>query len=191
MNSEVPISNESLRRARALKGWSQAELAEQVGTSFEMVSRWERGITIPSPRYRIRLCEVLGQTAEELGLVRDLKIPLDVPASPFVVLASSHVDAEKAIVSHLKMVLQKRGITLWSSRQIGKQGDGNTQVILREVIHATSAIFVILSPQARSSRLCEIPVRLLEYISDQCMVFGSRASIWNAVFLKAVSNLLL
>jgi transcriptional regulator with XRE-family HTH domain len=28
-----------LRRARSLKGWSQADLAAKVGTSFEMISR--------------------------------------------------------------------------------------------------------------------------------------------------------
>ncbi len=62
------VPNERLRRARSLKGWSQAEVAEQVGTSFEMVSRWERGVTVPSIYYRERLCAVLGQTPEELGL---------------------------------------------------------------------------------------------------------------------------
>jgi len=63
MNQEEFVPNERLRRARSLKGWSQAELAEQVGTSFEMVSRWERGITVPSPYYRERMCSALGQTA--------------------------------------------------------------------------------------------------------------------------------
>ena len=62
------VPNERLRRARSLKGWSQAALAEQIGTSFEMVSRWERGVTVPSIYYRERLCAVLGQTPEELGL---------------------------------------------------------------------------------------------------------------------------
>jgi len=45
-SSEDFVPNERLRRARSLKGWSQADLAEQVGTSFEIVSRWERGVTI-------------------------------------------------------------------------------------------------------------------------------------------------
>ena len=52
MNPGEFVPNERLRRARSLKGWSQAELAEQVGTSFEMVSRWERGVTVPSHYYR-------------------------------------------------------------------------------------------------------------------------------------------
>jgi transcriptional regulator with XRE-family HTH domain len=49
MNPEEVVPNERLRRARSLKGWSQAKLAEDVDTSFEMVSRWERGVTVPSP----------------------------------------------------------------------------------------------------------------------------------------------
>src|SRR2546427_10990597 len=49
MTIEESVPNEQLRHARSLKGWSQAKLAEEVGTSFEMVSRWERGITIPIP----------------------------------------------------------------------------------------------------------------------------------------------
>src|ERR1700726_4097261 len=148
MHSEEFVPNERLLRARNLKSWSQTELAEQVGTSFEMVSRWERGIIVPSPHYRKRLCAVLGQTAEELGLVRDLKNPFIPPSSPFVLLASSHADAEKAIVSHLKTALQERGITLWSSRQHGKQRNGNAQATLHEVVHSANAILVILSHES-------------------------------------------
>src|SRR5690349_13099995 len=99
MNSESPIPNELLRRARIQRGWSQAELAEKIGTSFEMVSRWERGAIIPSLHYRKRLCAALGKSAEELGLIHDLTDPFTLPLSPFVLLAASHADAEKAIVS--------------------------------------------------------------------------------------------
>src|SRR5205807_9003230 len=152
MYPEEFVPNERLRRARTLKSWSQAELAEEVGTSFEMVSRWERGITVPSPHYRKRLCTILGQTAEELGLVRDLKNPFIPPSSPLVFLASSHADAEKAFVSHLKTALEERGITLWSSRQLGKPRNGNAQATLHEVVHAATAILVILSPESRTSR---------------------------------------
>jgi transcriptional regulator with XRE-family HTH domain len=152
MNPEEVVPNERLRRARNLKDWSQAELAEKVGTSFEMVSRWERGVTVPSPYYRRRLGAVLGQTPKELGLVRDLRNSFTPPSSPFVLLACSNADAEKAIVSHLKTNLKERGITFWSSRQIGKQRNGNTQATLREVVYASHAILVVISPQARSSR---------------------------------------
>jgi hypothetical protein len=39
-SSEEFVRNERLQRARSLKGWSQADLAEQVGTSFEIVSAY-------------------------------------------------------------------------------------------------------------------------------------------------------
>jgi transcriptional regulator with XRE-family HTH domain len=56
MTIEERVPNERLRHARSLKGWSQAKLAEEVGTSFEMVSRWERGVTIPTPPFVFLAC---------------------------------------------------------------------------------------------------------------------------------------
>ena len=146
------VPNERLWHARTCKGWSQARLAEEVGTSFEMVSRWERGITVPSPYYRERLCAVLGQSAEELGLLRGLQEPPPPLPAPLLFLACSHADAEKAVVSQLKVAFEKRGITLWSSRQFGRQAGAHPRKALQEVVCAAQAILVILSPEARSSR---------------------------------------
>jgi len=36
MALEERVPNERLRHARSLKGWSQAKLAEEAGTSFEL-----------------------------------------------------------------------------------------------------------------------------------------------------------
>src|SRR5215470_1787346 len=146
------VPNERLRRARSLHGWSQADLAEQLGTSFEMVSRWERGVTVPSTYYRERLCAVLAQTAEELGLLRDRPYLFAPLPSPLIYLACSYTDVEKPIVAHLKTALRERGITLRSSYQLSRQGTGNRQTTLREVVQAAQAILVILSPKSRSSR---------------------------------------
>ena len=146
------VPNERLWQARTRKGWSQARLAEEVGTSFEMVSRWERGTTVPSPYYRERLCAVLGQSAEELGLLRGLQEPPPPLPAPLLFLACSHADAEKAVVSQLKVAFEKRGITLWSSRQFGRQAGAHPRKALQEVVCAAQAILVIISPEARSSR---------------------------------------
>jgi peptide/nickel transport system substrate-binding protein len=151
-NAEEFVPNERLLRARSLKGWSQADLAEQVGTSFEIVSRWERGITVPSPYYRERLCAALGQSAEALGLLRARPDALTPLPSPLAFLASSHEDAEKSIVSHLKTALQERGFTLWSSRKLGRQGNGTAQKTLRDIVRTAQVILVIVSPEARTSR---------------------------------------
>ena len=57
-----------LRQARIERGWSQRELAEQVGTTEVNVNRWEKGVTTPSPYFQKQLYEVFDKTAAELGL---------------------------------------------------------------------------------------------------------------------------
>jgi len=49
-----------LRRERDRRGWSQSQLAEQIGTDSKTVSRWERGLTFPQSWYRQRLMAVFG-----------------------------------------------------------------------------------------------------------------------------------
>ncbi len=60
------LSTERLRRH-----WSQLEVADKIGTTPGNVSRWERGITLPGPYFRNRLCELFGMSAHELGLAWD------------------------------------------------------------------------------------------------------------------------
>lgn len=60
-----------LKVERELRGWSQARLAEALGTTTRTVSRWELGIARPYPHYRKMLCNLFGKTAQELGLQPD------------------------------------------------------------------------------------------------------------------------
>jgi len=117
-----------------------------------MVSRWERGVTIPTLYFRTHLCTALGLTAEELGLVYEPSELLAPPTSPFMFLACSYADSEKAVVTRIKTVLQRRGILLWSSRHIGRQGLEQPRKALGEAIRAAQVILLIVSPEARSSR---------------------------------------
>ena len=61
--------NNQLRFERELRGWSQEDLAEKVGTTQKIVSRWERGESTPLPYYRQKLCKFFGKNAAELGLI--------------------------------------------------------------------------------------------------------------------------
>src|SRR5207253_1352979 len=58
-----------LKREREQRGWTQSELAERTGTTQINVSRWENGVTTPSPYYRQRLGELFGKSIQELGLI--------------------------------------------------------------------------------------------------------------------------
>src|SRR5260370_42437328 len=65
--------NKKIKRAREEKGWSQEDLAERIGakTTQNTISRWENGISKPTPYYRQRLSEILGKSIEELGLLEN------------------------------------------------------------------------------------------------------------------------
>ncbi|HZS78617.1 MAG TPA: tetratricopeptide repeat protein [Ktedonobacteraceae bacterium] len=58
-----------LRQARKEKGLSQKELAELIGTTDVMVSRWENG-RHPGPYFLRQLSEFFDKTPAELGLVQ-------------------------------------------------------------------------------------------------------------------------
>ena len=62
---------------RKAKGWTQAELASQIGISTSRVGHWERGGSVPSARYRKALSSALGIPEDEILLPHQLQ-PLDI-----------------------------------------------------------------------------------------------------------------
>ncbi len=64
-------TNNRLKHEREQRGWSQSKLAELVGTNPATVGRWERGISLPYPVYREKLCELFGKDVQELGLIEE------------------------------------------------------------------------------------------------------------------------
>lgn len=63
--------NQRLRRERLLRGWSQKDVAEKIGTDSKIVGKWERGDIAPGPFSRQKLCELFGKNTEELGFLSD------------------------------------------------------------------------------------------------------------------------
>jgi transcriptional regulator with XRE-family HTH domain len=63
--------NDPLRAAREKRRWTQAEVAEKIGTTSVNVSRWENGTTFPGRYYRQKLCTLYGASARELGLTHE------------------------------------------------------------------------------------------------------------------------
>ena len=70
MYKQLPF-NQELRNQRKLRGWSQADLAERVGSDIKTVSRWELGKTFPSPYHRQRLIELFGEGTSVVDSVRE------------------------------------------------------------------------------------------------------------------------
>jgi uncharacterized membrane protein/DNA-binding XRE family transcriptional regulator len=61
--------NQLLKGERERRGWTQARVAELVGTDIGSVSRWERGVASPSPHFREKLCALYGKDAQDLGFL--------------------------------------------------------------------------------------------------------------------------
>ncbi len=177
---EESIPNERLRHARFLKGWTQSQLAEAVGTDNETVSRWERGVTLPSLYYRAKLCEALGKTPEELGFLTERSEPWS--AFLCVLLASAYTDAEHKVVTQFKADLQDHGITLLSSRAVRRRGEENPRKALKEAIYAVQMVLVIASPKARSSRHVQEALQLARmYRRPICAIWVEGTSFQNCL----------
>lgn len=60
------VSREDIRRIRRLRGWTQADLAEQLGYRWpHSVQQWESGANRPGPTARQRLAEIREELREE------------------------------------------------------------------------------------------------------------------------------
>lgn len=88
LRSILDIANDVLR-LRLEKGWSQADLAERVGTKQANVSRLENGLSNPSVEFLQKIAKALDtelivhlgirEEAEHTKLIFVYEIPQDVP----------------------------------------------------------------------------------------------------------------
>ncbi|BCL83064.1 HTH_XRE and NB-ARC domain-containing protein [Ktedonobacteria bacterium brp13] len=58
-----------LAQARNDRRLSQQEVADMIGSTYVNISRWERGITRPSPYFRRKLCDFYQKREDELDLL--------------------------------------------------------------------------------------------------------------------------
>lgn len=77
---------------RKQMGWSQEDLAEQLGVSRQSVSKWESGASVPELERIIQLCDLFGLSADEL--IRD-----DAPVKPPHPKAEPEIDLIYPVLS--------------------------------------------------------------------------------------------
>jgi transcriptional regulator with XRE-family HTH domain len=69
MKYDTKPLNHSLRNARQEHGWSQKYVAEKIGTTEDVISRWEHRKRMPSPYYQEKLCQLFQKNAYELEFI--------------------------------------------------------------------------------------------------------------------------
>jgi putative transcriptional regulator len=62
----VDTLSNRLREARAQRGWTQADLAEQVGVTRKTINTVENGVFVPSTVLALKLARALQTTVEAL-----------------------------------------------------------------------------------------------------------------------------
>src|SRR6266516_1736392 len=144
--SRLAISR--LKREREQRGWTQSELAERIGTTQINVSRWENGVTTPSPYYRQRLGELFGKSIQELGFIPESSAERNEEVAPFPGTSDSHTSTppppiwnvphrrnpfftgREDILIHLYTVLRSSKAAVLTQAQAisGLGGIGKTQV---------------------------------------------------------------
>ncbi len=71
--NKPPRRNELLREARRERNWTQRRLADELHVGKQTVQSWELGTRNPSLELRLRLCDLLSKTPEQLGFQLDSK----------------------------------------------------------------------------------------------------------------------
>lgn len=72
--------SQRLKHERELRGWSQAKLAEELGTTPVSVSKWERGLALPSSHFRGQLYALFATDAQKMDLLLDTNPEHEEPA---------------------------------------------------------------------------------------------------------------
>ena len=60
------VLRNTLRQARADRGWTQADLAERVGVTRKTINTVENGVFVPSTVLALKLARALEMTVEEV-----------------------------------------------------------------------------------------------------------------------------
>ncbi|GCE29450.1 hypothetical protein KDA_49340 [Dictyobacter alpinus] len=78
------VHNNSLRFERDQRGWSQSKVAGLIETSPLSISQWERGIFLPSPHFREKLCALFEKDAYALGILLQTDSEQSHISDPFI-----------------------------------------------------------------------------------------------------------
>ena len=145
------LNTSRLKQERELRGWTQSEVAERIGSTRVNVGRWEKGETIPTPYYRQKLAELFGKSIQELGFIPEYSIEHNREDVNTVSNATPHISSplvrpiwsvpyrpnpfftgREDILTHLYTVLRSnRTAALTQAQAIsGLGGIGKTQIAL-------------------------------------------------------------
>lgn len=107
----------TLARLRKENGFSQAELAEELGVTRQAVSRWETGAAAPTTDNLICLSQLFGVTMDELVTGRSAPPDAGVEVPPFPDAESSEAEPPdarvKVVLTAILVLCLFSGTLMW------------------------------------------------------------------------------
>lgn len=59
-------TGDRIAKKRHERGWTQRELAQQIGLNIKSIKDWESGVSLPSAKTIIKLCQLLNVSSDYL-----------------------------------------------------------------------------------------------------------------------------
>jgi transcriptional regulator with XRE-family HTH domain len=130
-----------IRRWRTARGWTQRELAKEVGVHMNQVLAWEKGRHTPAVQRRTRLARALGVQPEVLFLVgEERSLAMEEAAANVMLTIARNDEASPAQqLSAARGLLPKAGkregkeAAMAEFRRTMEEADADLTRILREV----------------------------------------------------------
>ncbi|GER87884.1 hypothetical protein KDW_20460 [Dictyobacter vulcani] len=136
------MKRNKLEEARTNKHWTRAIAAEKIGIDLNTLYRWEVGKTTPREYNVLKLCEVYGKTAEDLGFLQ----PSMIETHEVIHTLEPVLPQNSTILSQVTSAISEVLLSTLDHLGEGQNMDQLRRQLMKEIIEGAGV--VLLSPLA-------------------------------------------
>lgn len=159
---DMNVVAKNIRKARTRKNMTQLNLADEMGVSYQAVSNWERGLSVPDADLLIRLSEILEVSVSDL-------------------LGTNIEEKEADEIKSLSLKLESINLELARKK---KQKETAISIVLIGIMGIAAMLFVYLL-------LAHSPYQHFDYSDPEYAFIGISFHILEWVFIRVFPLLII